>query len=128
MADLAIRPAVAAVELEAALAELRPDLVRRLTLVVGDRDEAEDLAQEACLRALQQHQRFDGRNLRGWLHVIGVRLALNELRRRRRALAAIAYGSRILDGVCIHECLRIHDEASISATLLGIQVQCTRHK
>lgn len=66
---------------------LRPRLVRRLALVVGDHDEAEDLAQEACLRAIQHQAAFEGDALWPWLQVIGVRLALNELRRRRRALA-----------------------------------------
>jgi RNA polymerase sigma-70 factor, ECF subfamily len=67
---------------------LRPRLVRRLALVVGDHDEAEDLAQEACLRAIRHEADFQGDALWPWLQVIGVRLALNELRRRRRALAA----------------------------------------
>jgi RNA polymerase sigma-70 factor (ECF subfamily) len=67
---------------------LRPRLVRRLALVVGDHDEAEDLAQDACLRAIANAAAFEGDTLWPWLQVIGVRLALNELRRRRRALAA----------------------------------------
>ena len=67
---------------------LRPRLVRRLALVVGDHDEAEDLAQDACLRAIRHEADFQGDALWPWLQVIGVRLALNELRRRRRALAA----------------------------------------
>jgi RNA polymerase sigma-70 factor, ECF subfamily len=66
---------------------LRPRLVRRLALVVGDHDEAEDLAQDACLRAIAHEAAFQGDTLWPWLQVIGVRLALNELRRRRRALA-----------------------------------------
>jgi RNA polymerase sigma-70 factor, ECF subfamily len=68
---------------------LRPRLVRRLALVVGDHDEAEDLAQEACLRAIAHEVAFRGDALWPWLQVIGVRLALNELRRRRRALAVV---------------------------------------
>lgn len=66
---------------------LRPRLVCRLALVVGDHDEAEDLAQDACLRAIRHQADFQGDELWPWLQVIGVRLALNELRRRRRALA-----------------------------------------
>lgn len=66
---------------------LRARLVRRLALVVGDHDEAEDLAQETCLRAIRHEADFAGDELWPWLQVIGVRLALNELRRRRRALA-----------------------------------------
>jgi DNA-directed RNA polymerase specialized sigma24 family protein len=57
--------------------ELRPRLVRRLALVVGDHDEAEDLAQDACLRAIRHEADFQGDDLWPWLQVIGVRLALN---------------------------------------------------
>ncbi len=74
---------------EDAIAELRPGLVRRLTVVLGDPHEAQDVVQEACLRAFARQDSFDGRDMRAWLHVIGLRLALNELRRRRRALAAL---------------------------------------
>lgn len=63
-----------------------PGLVRRLTLVVGDRAAAEDLAQEAYLRAYRAWDRFDGRDVRAWLHTIGLRLAFNEQDRRRRFL------------------------------------------
>lgn len=59
-------------------------LVRRLTLIVGDSDEAQDLAQTACLRAWEARDRFDGADVRAWLYTIGIRLALNEVRRRRR--------------------------------------------
>lgn len=82
-------PGVADQAFEAAIGELRPGLVRRLTVVLGNPEEAEDVAQDACLRAFSRRHAFDGRDLRAWLHVIGVRLALNELRRRRRAVAAL---------------------------------------
>ena len=59
-------------------------LVRRLTLVVGDLQAGEDLAQETYLRAYRAWSRFDGRDVRGWLHTIGLRLAFNERDRRRR--------------------------------------------
>jgi RNA polymerase sigma-70 factor, ECF subfamily len=66
-----------------------PDLVRRLVLVLHDRDDAEDVAQEAYLRAFRSWDRFDGRDVRAWLYTIGLRLAFNQLRRQRRRLAAI---------------------------------------
>lgn len=88
--EVAYRSELSAAGLADAISELRPGLVRRLTLVVGDRDEAEDLAQETCVRAIRSQDHFDGGDLRAWLHVIGLRLALNELRRRRRA--ALAWG------------------------------------
>jgi RNA polymerase sigma-70 factor (ECF subfamily) len=58
-------------------------LVRRLTLVLHDGEEAKDVAQEAYLRAFQAWDRFDGTDARAWLHTIALRLAFNRLRRRR---------------------------------------------
>lgn len=60
-----------------------PGLVRRLTLVLHDGEEAKDVAQEAYLRAFQSWDSFDGTDARAWLHTIGLRLAFNRLRRRR---------------------------------------------
>jgi RNA polymerase sigma-70 factor (ECF subfamily) len=53
-------------------------LVRRLTVVVGDLHAGQDLAQETYLRAYRAWDRFDGRDIRGWLYTIGLRLAFNE--------------------------------------------------
>jgi RNA polymerase sigma-70 factor (ECF subfamily) len=61
-----------------------PGLVRRLTVVLDDREGALDLAQEAYLRAYRAWDRFDGTDARAWLHTIGLRLAFNERERRRR--------------------------------------------
>ena len=77
-------------DFEAAAAELYPALVRRLTFLVRDPEEAKDLAQTAYLRAFEKWDTFDGRDIRAWLYTIGIRLALNELRRRRRWLAFAA--------------------------------------
>jgi RNA polymerase sigma-70 factor (ECF subfamily) len=52
--------------------------------VVGDLNAGEDLAQETYLRAYRAWSRFDGRDVRGWLYTIGLRLAFNERDRRRR--------------------------------------------
>lgn len=60
-----------------------PGLVQRLTLVLNDAEEAKDVAQETYLRAFQAWDRFDGTDARAWLHTIGLRLAFNQLRRRR---------------------------------------------
>ena len=86
-------PARVALDFEATVGPLYPALVRRLTLVVRDPDEGQDLAQAAYLRAFESWDRFDGRDVRAWLYTIGLRLALNELRRRRRWLRAIARDS-----------------------------------
>jgi RNA polymerase sigma-70 factor, ECF subfamily len=67
-----------------------PALVRRLVLVLGNLPDAEDVAQDAYLRALEGWSRFDGVDPRAWLYTIGLRLAFNQLRTRKRRLAAIA--------------------------------------
>jgi RNA polymerase sigma-70 factor (ECF subfamily) len=74
---------------EAAVEPHYASLVRRLVLVLGDEHDAEDIAQDAYLRAFQSWQRFDGVDVRAWLYTIGLRLAFNHLRGRRRWLAAI---------------------------------------
>lgn len=66
-----------------------PGLVRRLVLVLGDVQDAEDVAQDAYLRAFRSWDRFDGRDVRAWLYTIALRLAFNQLRGRRRWLAAV---------------------------------------
>jgi RNA polymerase sigma-70 factor, ECF subfamily len=74
----------------AATASLYDGLVRRLgrlVLVLRDVHEAEDIAQDTYLRAFKSWATFDGRDVRAWLHTIALRLAFNELRRRRRWLA-----------------------------------------
>lgn len=70
-------------EFTAAVDRHYPGLVRRLTLVLHDAEEAKDVAQDAYLRAFQAWGRFDGSDERAWLHTIGLRLAFNRLRRRR---------------------------------------------
>ena len=70
--------------LETAVQEHRPWLVRRLALVVGDAAEAEDLAQLVLLRATERWPLPEGSNVRGWLATVGLRLAIDERRRRRR--------------------------------------------
>ena len=76
------------IDVEAALLELYPALTRRLTMVLRDADEAQDVAQATFTRALEQRDRFRGGDLRAWLYTIGLRLAFNELRRQRRTVAS----------------------------------------
>lgn len=90
-ADAALRDAVT---FEMAVAPLWPALVRRLTLVLDDAAAAEDVAQDAYLRAFRSWDRFDGRDVRAWLYTIALRLAFNEQRRHRRWLAAVARAPR----------------------------------
>ena len=64
-------------------------LVRRLVLVLGNEPDAQDVAQDAYLNAFRSWDRFDGTDVRAWLYTIALRLAFNQLRGRRRLLAAI---------------------------------------
>jgi RNA polymerase sigma-70 factor, ECF subfamily len=74
---------------EPAVSPLYAGLVRRLVVVLGDADEAQDVAQDAYFQAFRAWERFDGSDVRAWLYTIGLRLAFNQLRRRRRRLAAL---------------------------------------
>ena len=67
------------------------NLVRRLVLVLGHEQDAEDVAQDAYLRAYRSWDRFDGGDVRAWLYTIALRLAFNQLRGRRRWLAAMRH-------------------------------------
>lgn len=69
---------------EAAVSPHYDHLVRRLMLIVRDVEDARDLAQTTVLRAYDHRTRFTGGDVRAWLFTIGIRLAINELRRRRR--------------------------------------------
>jgi RNA polymerase sigma-70 factor (ECF subfamily) len=71
------------------VAPLYAGLVRRLVVVLGDADEAQDVAQDAYLQAFRAWERFDGADVRAWLYTIALRIAFNQLRRRKRWLAAI---------------------------------------
>ncbi len=74
---------------EAAVRPHYANLVRRLVVVLGDENDAQDVAQDAYLRAFRSWDRFDGNDVRAWLYTIALRLAFNQLRRHRRWLAAI---------------------------------------
>ena len=74
---------------ETAVLPLHAPLVRRLVLVLRDPDEAEDVAQDAYLRALGAWDRFDGEDVRAWLYTIALRLAFDRLRQRRRWLGRL---------------------------------------
>jgi len=70
--------------LAAVATEHRAWLVQRLALVVGDAVEAEDLAHQTLLRATDHWPLPAGSNVQRWLAVVGIRLAIDERRRRRR--------------------------------------------
>jgi RNA polymerase sigma factor (sigma-70 family) len=55
-----------------------PELVRRLTFILGNRDDAEDIAQETFIKLSRSEGRI---NLVGpWLRKVGQRLAINLIR------------------------------------------------
>jgi RNA polymerase sigma-70 factor (ECF subfamily) len=83
------RDAEIAATFEQAVAPLYAGLVRRLVLVLGDAEEARDVAQDAYLQAWRAWDRFDGADVRAWLYTIALRLAFNQLRGRRRWLQAL---------------------------------------
>ena len=74
---------IAPAQLIAAIAAMRPALVRRAARLCGNRIDAEDLAQDATVKALLNVRQFRLGNLRAWLMTI----MRNEFfSRRRRAL------------------------------------------
>ena len=72
------------IAIEAVFVRHRPSLVRRLAMVVGDLDEAQDLAQRAYVRLIEHWPLPDERDVGRWLATVGLRLAVDEIRRRRR--------------------------------------------
>jgi RNA polymerase sigma-70 factor (ECF subfamily) len=61
-----------------------PWLQRRIALLVGDSEEARDIAQEAFARAVEKWPIGSRDDVARWLASVGIRLAIDELRRRRR--------------------------------------------
>jgi RNA polymerase sigma-70 factor, ECF subfamily len=65
-------------------------LVRQLWAVTGSRQDAEDVVQEAFVRAAARWGRVGAYELpEAWVRQVAIRLARNELRRVRRGLAAL---------------------------------------
>jgi RNA polymerase sigma-70 factor (ECF subfamily) len=76
------------------MSPLYSGLVRRLVLVLGNREDAEDVAQDAYERAYRSWSKFDGRDPRAWLYTIALRLAFNQLERRRNLGRIISRSTR----------------------------------
>jgi RNA polymerase sigma-70 factor (ECF subfamily) len=84
IADLGPPVTAADQELAAFCAAEYPRLVKVIGLLVSDVHLAEDLAQEALIRACRRWseiQRYDSPG--GWVHRVGINLALSALRSRR---------------------------------------------
>lgn len=74
-----------AVAFEQLVARYQDRLVRVLDHLVGDRDQAEDLAQEVFLRVYRSRNRYQpGAKFATWLFTIANNAALNALRSRAR--------------------------------------------
>lgn len=64
----------------------RPELLGYLIRLLGDSHDAEDVCQEALLRAYRAYYRLTpGSNVRAWLYKIATNTAFNALKRRKRA-------------------------------------------
>lgn len=61
------------IDLEAELLAAYPGLTRRLTLVLRNASEAEDVAQTAFARALEHRADFSGGDVRAWFYTSGLR-------------------------------------------------------
>jgi RNA polymerase sigma-70 factor, ECF subfamily len=71
-------------DLEASFREHMPWLQRRLAAIVGDPEEARDIAQETFARAARAWPLGSRDSVAKWLATVGIRLAIDEVRRRRR--------------------------------------------
>jgi RNA polymerase sigma-70 factor (ECF subfamily) len=64
----------------------RPELVVHAYRILGSREDAEDLTQEAFLRSWNKRKTFQGRSsFRAWLYRIATNACLTELERRKHA-------------------------------------------
>ena len=68
------------------LVEHVPRMYRVALRLVGEPEEAQDVVQEACVKAVKKLPSFDGRSLLStWLHSITLNCARDRLRQLRRA-------------------------------------------
>lgn len=83
---------------EALVTRYRGRLIGFLARRIGDRERAEDLAQEAFLRVFRHLHRFDpSRNFSTWLYTIASNLGKNELRARARSPLVLYESARPAD-------------------------------
>ncbi len=64
--------------------EVFPSLFGTALRLTRNREEAQDLSQEALVRAYEAFDRFDGRNFKAWLLRILTNLFINKYRQRQR--------------------------------------------
>jgi RNA polymerase sigma-70 factor, ECF subfamily len=79
-------------EFEAAALPFLPEIYRTAVGLIGNRDEAEDVAQEVFAQAWQSFHKFEkGTNMRAWLHQI---LAFKASSFRRKWFRLLAFGNK----------------------------------
>jgi RNA polymerase sigma-70 factor (ECF subfamily) len=107
------------------LAEARPRLLAVALRFVRDRDEAEDVVQDALVKVCRSLTRFEGRAaFTTWLHRIVVNAALDRLRRRRARRDRVADdpeedASPAVDGVDERTPERVVESREASAVVRG---------
>lgn len=70
-------------ELEEVINLYGEKLLRYITAILCDYQEAEDIVQEVFVSAYQHRTSFDGKNLSAWLYRIAHNLSMNHLKRRK---------------------------------------------
>ncbi len=70
--------------------ETYPSIFGTALRLTRDREEAEDLSQEAIVRAYEAFDRFDGQNFKAWILRILTNLYINKYRRRKRTGVALS--------------------------------------
>jgi len=86
----------------------RVGLVIHCDRLLGDRDEAEDVAQKACIKAYEKLHDFDSNKARysTWLYRIATNMALDILRAKKRSIPADmedVEGAGALDAALMHD-------------------------
>jgi len=69
--------------MERQLISILPDLKRFAVSLTGNRDDALDLIQDTCLRALKSKNRFDGKNFKAWMFTICKNQFINRYREKQ---------------------------------------------
>ena len=104
------------------LSEHVPRMYRVALRIVGNPDRAEDVVQDACLKALRSTDKFQGRSSQAtWLHRITVNCARDHLRQARRSAAVGADCDQDLPGVqaALETCPALRAERNELSQLAG---------
>ena len=113
-------------ELERLFRDYHPQLVRFLTRQLGDRDRAEELAQETFLRALRQDRLT---NERAWLFTVANNLVRDEVRRdtrRRQHLTLLQAEERAREAEHPQPAVERAEDAAFARQALGVLAERDR--